>query len=1198
MSYVGPSDPIELASRGALTTIALDAREDGAVARAVAHLAGDLADACGARTSITAEVDRARIVVGTLGSPAGALAESLGIDLDPLRDGDRPAWEAYVIHAIDDRLFILGSDRRGAIFGIYDLCRAAGVSPWRWFADVPVRTSDRLSVSPGRLVADRPSVKYRGIFINDEEELEAWARTHTADGTIGPELYEKVFELLLRLRANHIWPAMHVNHFNGDPRSGRLAEDMGIVIGTSHCDMLTRSNQNEWAPWLAERGEDVEYDYSIPGSNREALRDYWRGGIEQNRDYEIAWTVGMRGIHDSGFVTAAIDADESLSPAQKADAKRDLLASVMHDQLGLLDQVVGPDTSGNRLTTFVPYKEVLGLYDAGLPLPDDVTVIWADDNFGYVRRFPTPAEAARGGGNGLYYHSSYWSQPPRSYLFISSTPLAHMKHELRKAWDHGIRTLWVNNVGAIKPLEQDLEFFVQYAWEVGRESTTADVDDFTAGWVDGMFSGGHGTEVADLLRTYAQVTNVRKVEHLTNRAFDQTSYGDEAARRLATLRDLYDRVNTVLESLPPAEQDAFFELVAMKVHASYLSAGQFAYADRSLLAYDQGKRVAADRYLEISRAFEDNRRAMIAHYNTVMADGRWDGILTPEQFAPPTTALLPAARPALALGASGLGVTVWGQDASAVARRLTLSPHSPHTMWIEVFPTGGDAIEVTIESDPWIEVERPRGPVAVEQRLAVRLLDSADHPRSGRIVVTGAGESITVDVTAEAAVAAAPGSRIEADGALALLADEPSIIEAATHSSWFTVPGVGRNQNALLAVSGDPRDDADGGARAGFRIHLRTPGAHLLELHRFPTLDSTGRIRLGVAADDRPAVVVESDTTDEKRGTWWDVVVENVEKLTLRLPFLDAGEHTLWLEAIDRHVALSKLVIYTDERRTSALGPLAALAVSGSPAGPDPDPAAVDLDGIERTRADRYRVDLDAIEPPAAVFAPADFWSDDTTFKVPPRAAQPRAAAPAESDPRRKDLVGAMPRGPVAQLSSGAFAIEAEWALRNDAHAYITASLDSPAVAWRHTHAETAGRAGLAMHVDQPRRRWVDPTRAPGLHYSLEVSTPGEFHVWALVKYDSHADDGIFLAVDGMPQPLEEQSAQGAMYTFGTQQVWVWAHVSTLALAAGPRTLSVIAHEAGLRVDRLYLTLGDERPPLDAEWPQPASPVHHLEGES
>ena len=391
-----------IASRGQETRIYLQPDMPPAVKLAADNFRKDLMRVCGCRAVFCDRPGDAGILVGMLDRDGWleALSGRGELPVSELLNGEgRLRWEAYLHGFIrDGRLVIAGSGRRGVIYGLYDLSRRFGVSPWYDLADVPVRESDTISLPGDYQKADWPAVRYRGIFLNDEEELCAWARAHTPDGTIGPAAYRRIFELILRLKGNYIWPAMHVNAFNADPENGRLADAMGVVVGTSHCDMLLRSNQNEWGPWVRRKGyEGLRYDWSIPGENRERLREYWRESVEQNRDYEVTWTVGMRGIHDSGFLTSAIDNDGSLSEAEKLQARVRLLEDVIREQRKILREALGEEREA--LQVFVPYKEVLPLYDEGLRLPEDVTVMWTNDNFGHIRRFPGQEEKRRAGGN-------------------------------------------------------------------------------------------------------------------------------------------------------------------------------------------------------------------------------------------------------------------------------------------------------------------------------------------------------------------------------------------------------------------------------------------------------------------------------------------------------------------------------------------------------------------------------------------------------------------------------------------------------------------------------------------------------------------------------------------------------------------------------------------------------------------------------
>lgn len=1211
-SYVTttPTGGPTLASRGHATAVAVSSGEPEAVHRAARDLTRDLQSVTGGSVALVEADDLdeeavrgtpVRTVVGTIGrSPLIDAAIAAGrLDVTGLLDDSGALrWEGFTVQVVDDLLFVAGADRRGTVFGIYDLCEQAGVSPWTWWADVPVREGDHVAVRQDTAVVDWPSVPYRGIFLNDEEELEDWARAHTGDDTIGPETYARVFELVLRLKGNYVWPAMHVSAFNHDPANGRLAHDMGIVIGTSHCDMLLRSNEHEFAPWAATRETPVEYDYSIPGRNRDELIDYWRGSVRQNGAYEVSWTVGMRAIHDSGFATAAIDADESLSEDQKHTARVDLLGQVIADQRELLASELG-ERGRDCLQLFIPYKEVLPLYDAGLAVPDDVTIVWANDSFGYVRRYPTGAELDRSGGHGLYYHSSYWSMPPRSYLATSSTPLALMRHELDKSWDHGIRRLWVDNVGGIKPLELETEYFLRHAWEAGKEDfrTTRDVTAFTAAWVDQQFSGGHGRCVADILDDFYQLNQQRKIEHLAGHAFPQTGYGDEAGRRLAMLRDLYDRVNDVWKNLPETERDAFVQLVLVKVHLTYLVNAQFYHADRSTLSHAQGKLPAADRHLELSRTFEAHKRALLHHYDRVMADGRWQHMFTPESFPPPVMPLHPAGKPALQIGAGGLGVLTQGEDGPVDRPRLTFWPYGTTTQWIEVFATGAPGATFRVTADEWIDLSTTSGTVETETRIQVRVHDPLTHAdRSGAVVVHDDGGrqiEVAVDVIDPPRPEAGFCGTVEADGYLSIEAAHPDSRHDGRDTAWRPVPMLGRSGGPAVEATGRARPGTDLAEQAtlSYTVHVATPGAHLLELHRLPTLDATGRIRVAVGVDDAPAVVVESPTVDEHRGDWTETVLDNVERLTLRLPYLTVGTHTLHVHAIDEHVTLTRLVVYTLGRRPTNLGPLP----SHHTARPrvdvvDPDPVEAGLEALESVATDIYRTDPASVPWPGVVYTDAAFWDTPTTFKrnvVVPQEHLGAARYGTEPD-GTKDLIAALGEGVVTE-SDGRLALEAEYALAESPDAWTTPGIDD-GLRWTHTQAETDGRTGLAMHLAARGRQWEVPAHAPGLHYRVDVATPGVFHAWLLVRFEDTEDDSCVLAVDGTPQPVTEQFCGGDLYSFGTQHIWFWTHLSDLELTTGQHVLSVLGRRSGLRIDRLYLTTGDERPPVDAGW-QPSPRV-------
>ena len=489
-------------NRGLSVQVCFDNKESEAVKIAINNLKTDLQKAVGVTADDCAEV---QIVVGTAG--VSEVINEYTLPDGMYKDG-KLRKETYWHKVEENKLIIIGSDRRGTIYGIYEFCEMLGVSPWYYFADVPVKEKDEFVLADDYEKLDYPIVEYRGFFINDEEELEKWVQTHLGEETIGLKAYEKIFELLLRLKINYLWPAMHVNSFNMVPENGALADRMGIVIGTSHCDMLMRSNNREWVPWKTKKGyEDALYDYSIEGRNRKILKEYWQESIEQNKNFEVSYTLGMRGVHDSGF---EIRAFEGLEGDELFNAKVKLLETIIETQ----DKMLKDSLDYEPVKIFVPYKEVLPLYDSGLKVPEDFTLIWANDNYGYVRRYPSEKERQRKGGNGIYYHNSYWAGSGRSYVFMNSIPLTHTKNELTKAYNEGIQKLWIMNIGAMKPLEIEMEFFSHLAWEITKDDAlTNDVDTYLADFIDRNFTGGHGKEVALIFNELQPLANMRKIEN-------------------------------------------------------------------------------------------------------------------------------------------------------------------------------------------------------------------------------------------------------------------------------------------------------------------------------------------------------------------------------------------------------------------------------------------------------------------------------------------------------------------------------------------------------------------------------------------------------------------------------------------------------------------------------------------------------------
>lgn len=1084
--------------------------------------------------------------------------------------------EAYSHSVKDGTLYIEGQDRRGMIYGIYELSRWLGVSPWYYFADVPVKKRDKAVLPDGYFYTDYPSVEYRGVFINDEEELDKWVRLHLGEETIGIKAYEKIFELLLRLGANYIWPAMHVNSFNVKRENGELADRMGIVVGTSHCDMLMRSNNREWYPWLEKKGyKDVEYDYSIPGKNRDALDEYWRESVEQNKDFEVGYTLGMRGIHDSGFETKSL---KGLSGEELRNAKIELLQTIIDAQEKILAETLDKEP----LKSFVPYKEVLELYDNGLKVPEDLTLIWTNDNYGYIRRYPGDKEKNRKGGNGIYYHNSYWAGPGMSYLFINSIPLAHTRNELYKAWCEGIRKIWVLNVGAIKPLEQEITFYLRFAWEVGKENPqrrTDDVDEYLKLWINETFSGNHGETMARVLNDFAQLTNVRKIELMDSDVFSQTAYGDEATTRIVRYRELVNCADEVYASLPADERDAFYQMFLMKLHAAYYTNYMYYYADRSALCTKRQEAQAAYKYAALCREYDDRRRKLLFYYNNVMADGKWSGILTPEDFPPPRTAMLPACVvPLVPIDKveKKLIATLWNDEQS-------IDFVKPEHKWFDLANAGAGELAVKIEAPGWLHADCAEVSVGAEMRIGVKPIPEAcggcageSGILSGSIIIRceETDQTVEIPVTVDCRLMDSSGRMAVVDGgSIVMEADSLTELEG---TGWHKVERLGRDHGSLLeadtCVNGHDGQSADESGRRGAEFNFcltKDSDKAVLELHRFPSLNSTGRIRAEVSIDGGERMLIESASNDEWRGTWKLNVFNNVDKLSLALPRLSAGEHTLHIYAVDKYFAFSRAVIYTDTVKESMFGGCAADDDFAQKTNCVWNDTACDEQSADKVCGLLYgRIELKPRPMLVAGVTPGSNTLPDTNSVIEWNYSKEHPSYTITA----QELIS-MADTPFAE-KNGTIKIDMGAALADNSNASMNG-------AWEYCLSESYNRTGIAMYIRKPGMKYSDDK--PSLHYKI-ACCGGIYTLWLLMKNESYDGAELIADIDGTMLSKEQLAGGERIGNYCGERVYRWIRLWKQEIPAGEHEIGIYASSSDNRFDRIYMTRGEEMPPCDNKW--------------
>jgi hypothetical protein len=908
----------------------------------------DIAHVTGARPDIfTDKVPSSKeiIIVGTLGrSP---LVDKLVQEKKFSSRGIAGEWESFLIQSVekplpgvDRALVIAGSDKRGTIYGMFDVSERIGVSPWYWWADVPIKHHKNLFILPGRHSDGPPSVKYRGIFLNDEyPDLTRWVTAKYGQAAVssdppvppdvanyGHEFYERIFELLLRLKANYLWPAMWNNAFNEDDQDNpKLADEYGIVMGTSHQEPMLRA-QKEW---------DRRYKSTLGSWNYakypDTLENFWREGIRRNKNFESIITIGLRGADDTPMAPGGPEANMALLE-QIVGVQRTMLAEEMNPDVTKVPQL------------WCLYKEVLDFYNAGMRVPDDVTLLWPDDNWGNIRRLPSAEERMRRGGAGVYYHFDYHGGP-RSYQWINTDPIAKIWDQMSLAKAYGADRIWIVNVGHFKGYEFPIEYFMSLAWNTKRW-TNGNINEYTRLWAEREFGPRYANQIADIISKYTKYNGRRKPELLDPTTYSLVNYR-EAESVVADFKAIVSEAERICEKLPENQKDAFYELVLFPAKASAIVNQLYVAAGKNALYAKQGRSSTND-LAEETRALFDADTALMGYFNRTFARGKWDHFMDQSHLGyttwqdPPANSLRAINLTELEVpDPASMGVAVEGSEATwpGTDRDPVLpvfDPFNRQRYYIEVFNKGNTPFEYAARAnEPWIKVSAAGGEVRKQTRIWVSI-DWVKAPKGdaiGTVKIDGSGEKVSVNVKISNPTGITRLSLhgfIESNGYVSIEAEHYTKMTASGSNRWVRIEDYGHTLSAMRGTSlvdAPPATPGTDSPCLEYRMYLLGAGEAEVEGVFSATLNfMPGRgLRYAVSFDDNPPQVVtlvpQDYSAQNGNRDWEQSVIQNARYIRTTHKISKPGYHTLKVWMVDPGVVLEKIVVDLGGVKQSCLGP-------------------------------------------------------------------------------------------------------------------------------------------------------------------------------------------------------------------------------------------------------------------------------------
>ncbi len=997
VAYGGSKQKFTLATEDVVAQIYVSQSEPAPVMRAVGDLQNDIKMVTGKSPEVVHSLDklsRNSIIVGTLDNTeiktlmaTNRLAEA---------NAAKGKYDSFLLKSVDklvpqsaQSLVVVGSDALGAVYGVYEISKRIGVSPAYWWCDIPVKREKEVVLSDVLTLPKQPSVRYRGVFINDEEAMIQWSRFTSKQrdkGHISPELYKRVFEYLLRNRANLLWPGMietgsyffKYRDEYGVPINPKNATEYGLFIGASHCEQMGRNNYDEWYDW-ADQHVDMydakgtpEWDYSV---NPKAIEAYWMERLKEAKQFNMIYTLGIRGVHDTPFFARNLK-DQSLK------SKVELIQRVIDRQREMIKEVYGSADAVPQV--FVPYEETGELYNGEskdgrekctpMNVPQDVIVVYTEDNHGFARQFATPKERARKGGLGIYYHFCYQGSPAQ-YNWLSTTPFILQREEYNKIYDGGAKSLWIVNVGDLKPSEFAQRYFFEFSNDVERfrERSTRD---FVSDNAKTFFNikDEASNETADILTQFYQFASAMRPEFLipfgaaeewgiskigqgnwgstfpTFQYYSLFDFGDEAQGRIEFIKGLESRAKAQYDALDEEYKESYYHLVYYPVRSARLMYEKTIYYRKNRLYARQGRLASVNAYKAMSEAAEQDIQADLHYYNKVLAGGKWDGIMDPYANYNIIERVFDISQIHNTFTydsryeeqqVKGIGAVCEGQVVGDEQVALRYSSFEDNRRFIDIFNREIKPNGWSIESDkPFVKFSKSSGQVVAEQRLTVSIDWTQAKVGQNEATITvkdGSGKGVKSFklLATKFDLKLQKDSYVEGCGFVVIEAENyTKTVKGVAGSHWSETKNFGHVGSSMIVrgKSKVTQNHLANSARLEYRVYFETAGTHYGNIYRIPTLNEghNKSCEIGIGVDAGAPQIIggirrKSQSQQvkmldgSKEGiSWHRNVYIMMEKLPFKIKVDKAGYHTIKLYGVDENIGVDRIVITTDEQAYDA----------------------------------------------------------------------------------------------------------------------------------------------------------------------------------------------------------------------------------------------------------------------------------------